>query len=205
MNLKACRSLAKSPLQGTWYRAIQLQFYHSLLAIAHTGTIPGRYNAGNPAHPGFQILYLAEDPLVAHFEVQALLGSIYPGSTYIPNPNTSWAVINVQVQLARVVDLTRPSQRSLIQTSVQELTGDWRGYLLRNPQAALGPPYWSNVPTQRLGHALHAVRDLEGFVSYSARVATRRNLIVFPAKMRAGSFLRFSNPVTNSVDTIGPP
>jgi RES domain-containing protein len=196
MNLAACPALMRSPLVGTWYRAIQLKFWNSLLATSHTRTIPGRFNSGNPARPGFEILYFAEDHQVAMFEVQALLGSPLPGSAYVPNPNGQWAIINVQLQLSRVIDLTNRQQRTIIDTTVQELTGDWRGYSLRNPNAIHNQLPWTNVPTQKLGHALHRLKNVEGFLTYSARVPTRRNLIVFPAKLRPGSFIDFENPIT---------
>ena len=39
------------------------------------------------------------------------------------------------------------------------------------------------------------VRGLEGFLTYSAKVPTRRNLVVFPTKLRKGSFvLSLANP-----------
>lgn len=202
MNLSACRSLTTAPLTGTWYRAIQCNYWNSLLATAHSTMIPGRFNAGNPARPGFEILYLAEDHQVALYEVRALLGSPWPGMDYVPNPSGAWVVINVRIRLGRVADLTRDSQRRLIATTVQELTGDWRGYQLREPHPRLKPPYWTRVPTQRLGHALHNVRGLEGFLTYSARVATHRNLMVFPGKLRPGSFIRFDNPITGQTHTI---
>lgn len=202
MNLTACRSLATRPLTGTWYRAIQLKFWDSLVATAHTATIPGRFNAGNSTRPGFEILYFGEDHQVILFEVQALLGSPYPGTNYVPNPSGHWVIINVQVQLGLVADLTLVSQRRLIDTTVQELTGDWRGYALRDPHSRLTDPYWTNVPTQRLGHALHDVQGLECFLTYSARVATRRNLVAFPRKLRSGSFVRFENPITGQTHTI---
>jgi hypothetical protein len=202
VNLTACRSLAARQLTGTWYRAIQLKYWASLLATSHTATIPGRFNAGNSARPGFEILYFGEDHQVALFEVQALLGSPFPGSAFVPNPSGQWMIINVHVQLGRVADLTQGSQRRLIDTTVQELTGDWRGYLLRNPHAKLSRPYWTNVPTQRLGHALHGVRGLEGFLTYSARVATRKNLVVFPSRLRQGSSVRLDNPITGLTHTI---
>ena len=191
-----------TPLTGTWYRAIQLKFWNSLLATAHTATVPGRFNAGNALHPGFEILYFAENHLVALFEVQALLGSPHPPATYVPNPSTAWVIINVDIQLSQIADLTRVPQRKIIGTTVQELTGDWRGYSLRNPLPTLSAPYWSNVPTQRLGHGLHGVPDVEGFLSYSAKVATHRNLVVFPQKLQQGSIVRFHHPVTKQVISI---
>ncbi len=140
MKIGACASLAMTPLTGTWYRAIQLKFWNSLLATAHTATVPGRFNAGNALHPGFEILYFAENHLVALFEVQALLGSPHPPATYVPNPSTAWVIINVDIQLSQIADLTRVPQRKIIGTTVQELTGDWRGYSLRNPLPTLSAP-----------------------------------------------------------------
>jgi RES domain-containing protein len=202
MNLAACPSLARRPLVGTWYRAINLNFWNTLLATNHTRTVPGRFNAGRLARPGFEILYLAEDHQVALFEVEALVGSPLPGSTYVPNPSGHWAVINVQLQLNRVVDFTKRSERRKVGTTVQELTGDWRSYLLRNPNPKLRKPYWTSVPTQKLGHALHGVRDIEAFLTYSARVPTRQNLIVFPSKLRPGSFLEFQDPILSRTHRI---
>jgi hypothetical protein len=88
-----------------------------ILATAHTATIPGRFNAGNAVHPGFEIRYFGEDHQVALFEVQALLGSPYPEATYVPNPSTSWVVINVDIQLSQIADLTK---------SATALFGSWR-------------------------------------------------------------------------------
>jgi RES domain-containing protein len=202
MKLAACAALPTYALTGTWFRAVKLKFWKTLLATAHTTTIPGRFNRGSVAHPGFEILYFTEDHLVALFEVQALLGSSYPGATYVPNPKSAWTVINVDVQLQKVADLTIVADRKVVQTTVQELTGDWRGYQLRKPHAVSKPPYWSDVPTQRLGQALHGVPDLEGFLTYSAKVATKKNLIVFPKKLLPGSSLKFHDPTSKATVSI---
>jgi hypothetical protein len=161
-----------------------------------------RFNAGSPERPGFELLYLAEDHEVALFEVKALLGSPLPGETFVPNPKGHWIIINVQVQLGRVADLAQTSQLRLLETTIQELTGDWRGYAVRPTDPKLEPPYWTNVPTQRLGRALHQVRGLEGFLTYSAPVPMRRNLVIFPRKLRRGSLVRFENPITGQTHTI---
>lgn len=173
-----------------------------MLATDYTATAPSRFNPGNPGRPGFEILYFSEDHTVALFEVGAIVGSALPGGTHIPNPKSHWIIINVQVQLGRVADFTQISQRRLIETTVQELTGDWQGYRFRETHQKLAAPYWTNVPTQRLGRALHQVRGLEGFLTYSARFPTRRNLVVFPRKLRPGSLVRFENPVTGQTHTI---
>jgi hypothetical protein len=202
VRLSRCRGLARRPLTGTWYRAIRPQYFQTALAFAHTATIPGRFNPGSSLHPGFSVLYLAEDPIVALYEVNAMLGSPLPGQPNVPNPASPWAVLNVAVRLNRVADLCRISQRRLVETTVQELTGDWRGYSLRNPNAVLNPPYWTNVPTQRLGTALRAVPKLQGFTTFSARLPTKRILVVFPDRLRGGARLRFTDPATGKAHIV---
>jgi hypothetical protein len=126
----------------------------------------------------------------------------FSGERLVPNPRGHWIIINVQVQLGRVADLTQSSQLHLLETTVQEPTGDWRGYWERPTDPKLKPPYWTNVPSQRLGRALYQVRGLEGFLTYSARFSTRRNLIIFPRKLRRGNFVRFENPITGQTHTL---
>ena len=75
MNLAAGGALPRRPETGVWFRAIQPQFWTTSLATAQTAVIPSRFNAGANATPPFAILSLAENPLVALFEVQALFGS----------------------------------------------------------------------------------------------------------------------------------
>jgi RES domain-containing protein len=204
MNLTACRSLTAGPLTGTWFRGLNPRYSASPLATAHTATVPGRYNGGTVAHPAFEVLYLAEDHVVALFEVQALLGSPLPPAVFLPNPHSSWTVINVQVQLSQVADLTDAAQRRLIDTTVQELTGDWRGYLLRPASRKLVAPYWTRIPTQRLGAALFRVPRLEGFITYSARVPTQKNLVVFPQKLQRGSSVNYSDAAGKTYSILPP-
>jgi len=197
MNLFACRHLQRRRVQAVWIRALHPKYRANPLATAQTTTTTTRYNPGTFADPGFEILYLAEDNTVALFEVQALLGSAYPGGAFAPSPaGGAWMTLQVHVNLQAVVDLTRPSALRLIQTSVQELTGDWRGYALRNPHRQRGGTHGSDVPTQMLGRSLERVSDLEGFIAYSARIATHRNLMIFPRKLLPGSQLRCQDPTT---------
>lgn len=193
MNLAGCGSLTTRPFTGVWYRAIQPQFWQRSLQTAHTRTVPSRFSPASAANPSFEILYLAENHLVALYEVQALLGSPLPPGLVVPNPHQAWVVINVQVQLQQLADLTRVSEQALIATSAQELTGDWRGNQFRGPNASVTAPT-GPAPTQQLGAALFARPDLEGFFTVSARVPTHRSLIVLPGKLKPGSYLEFSHP-----------
>jgi hypothetical protein len=147
-------------------------------------------------------MYLAADHFVGLFEVDAVLGSPLPGGTVVPNPHSAWTIINVEVRLSRVTDLTDPEAIELLETSYQELTGDWKGYSYRPQLPPLRAPDWTNVPTQRLGHALFRVRSLEGFLAPSARDPTKSNLMVFPTKLRRGSYLRFRDAQSGSEQVL---
>lgn len=80
MRLGNARLLVRTPYQGTWFRAVRPGHFRTALAYAHTATIPGRFNPGTPVRPAFPVLYLAEDPTVCLFEVQAMLGARCRGS-----------------------------------------------------------------------------------------------------------------------------
>ena len=203
MNLSQCRHLHRRPLHGTWIRALHPKHAGNPLSTAHTPKHASRFNPGTPADAAFEILYLAEDASVALFEVQALLGSAYPGANFVPNPaGGPWTLLDVEVDLQAVVDFTRPGSRNLIETSAQELTGDWRAYALRTPARPRGGVHGSDVPTQQLGRRLEKIRGLEGFLSYSARIATRQNLMNFPHKLLKGSRLRYRDPKSGNWVTV---
>jgi RES domain-containing protein len=188
MNLVACKRLALRSLDGTWYRAISAKHWKMALKTEQTAQIPGRFNPGMAAKTPYEILYLAENQLVALYEVQAIFG---PPAQPIANPHRSKVVpIDVDVRLASVADLTALDQQVLLETSAQELTVSWDTY----------PP--GGAPTQRRGAALFRTKDIEGFLAISARVPRCRTLIVFPQKLLPGSELVFRDVITRRVHRI---
>lgn len=197
-------SLAAVPVAGTWWRATKLLHAASPLATAHTRTTSGRFNPGSTTHPSIEILYLTEDHLVAQFEVEAVLGSPLSGHSFVPNPAAiGWSFLPMAVNLRAVADLTAGGELKKLDTSIQELTGDWLGYDVRLPPVPpLARPYWSNVPTQRLGVRLEKARTFEGLLSHSARDPRKRNLIVFPNRLRPGSFVAYTDPATGTTIQI---
>jgi RES domain-containing protein len=203
MNLLGCLALSRSPETGTWYRAIQPQFWQTSLATAQTKSIPSRFSEGTIARPQFEILYLAETQMVALFEVQALFGSPTRPGGVIANPRRPWTVINVQVQLQDIADLTQVSQQTLLATSAQELTGDWYGYQQRSLFTSVSQPV-GTAPTQALGAALFAVSGLEGFLTLSAKLPYHKNLVIFPQKLHSGSRVEFYDPATGQRHIISP-
>jgi RES domain-containing protein len=169
-------------LTGTWYRAIATRHWKSALRTDHTADITSRFNPGKAARTSFELLYLAENQLVALYEVGAIFG---PPDRAIANPQQSKIVpIDVRVTLQSVVDLTDPNELSLVDASAQELTGNWDTY----------PP--GDAPTQQLGAALFATKNVEGFLAISAKMPRCKTLIVFPRKLMAGSELVFTDTIS---------
>lgn len=194
MKFAACAKLHRGPEIRTWYRALDPKYSHAPLASGHTVAVPSRYSPGPNAIQPIEILYFSENQLVALWEVEALLGSLHKGSV-LANPAQAWLTTNVQIQLQHVADLTSPAQQKLLGTTAQELTGDWEGYYLRNPQTSVTGPV-GTAPTQDLGEALFSMPGLEGFRVVSAKVPYQMNLIVFPQKLQKGSRLVYQDSAT---------
>jgi hypothetical protein len=121
-----------------------------------------------------------------------------PGS-HMPHPTLSFASLSVTVTLQGVVDISEPSAQAALNTSVQELTGDWRGFDLRSPSTAVSQPT-GIAPTQRLGQALFNC-GVEGFRANSAKLSWHKTLVVFPDNMRKGSSIVYtqSGKVVHSI------
>jgi len=191
MKLRACKRLALQPVNAIWYRAISAKHWRTALRTDQTTQVPSRFNPGKFARTPFEILYLAENQLVAYYEVGAIFG---PPEQPIANPRKSKMIpIDVTVRLLSVADLTEPIQQAQLETSLQELTGTWGTY----------PP--GKAPTQRLGAALFRTRNIEGFLAISAKMPRCQTLVVFPQKLRTGSELVFHDAITGKVHRIAPP
>ena len=125
MNLAQCRNVPRYRLVGTWYRAVDPHFLASALSATHTARITSRFSPATPARPGFQILYLAENPLVTLFEAQALFGSLSTPGGVVPHPSRPLVTLPISLELTEVVDCTDPVTAERLETNAQELTGDW--------------------------------------------------------------------------------
>ena len=173
-----------------WYRAVKLAHLTTPINTAHTRATPSRFAPGPNASSPFEILYLSESLQVAQFEIGALAGDPLLIGGLLNAPG-SFAAVHVRVVLQRIADLTIVSQQDLIETTAQELTGDWRGYQHRAAtNSSIRAPI-GTAPTQDLGEAIFGVPGIEGFRALSAKLAYHRNLIVFPEKMFKGSRLEF--------------
>jgi hypothetical protein len=187
VNLSACAGLLRTPENRTWFRGVDPGYSSTALGSAHTKGTRSRFNAGPllPSSAQFEILYFAEDHLTALFEFRAMLGSPVPGRA-IPNPAVSVLVLNVQIMLQEVFDLTQVASAQVpLYTTAQELTGDWDGYQSRSAMTPVTGPI-GVAETQALGQGLFHT-GIEGFRSISAKVPHTRTLVVFPTNLRRGS------------------
>jgi len=141
MNLEAVAGLPARPVASVWYRAVIPQHLPTALACSHTRLFASRFYEGPTAPEPFETFYLAENPIVAQFEVKALFGSPLTPGGLVSNPACSWLIANVEVQLAKIVDLTVLTVSQSLLTTAQELTGDWQGYQQRRQNRSAGDFY----------------------------------------------------------------
>ena len=179
MNVAGVGKLNLSALASQqWHHAVPQAYAHRPLAWSHTRSAISRFK---PIGTTFPLLYFAPDPVTALFEVQALLGHPRIGPVLL---NAShWHVAQVSIQLGAIADLaSSASERAAIDTTVQELTGDWADYGVRT---TVSGPVQSNppAPTQALGESLYMRGNCQGFLAPSAKNSVFANLVVFPDRV----------------------
>jgi RES domain-containing protein len=86
-------------VRGTWYRAFDRTFPGTALSTAHTPTTPSRFSPGRLTAPAFEVLYLAENPMVAMFEARALFGSPSTSGGVVPHPTRPLVTLPIVVAL----------------------------------------------------------------------------------------------------------
>jgi RES domain len=166
------------------------------LLTAHTQQAPGA--ALVVAHccqssAQFQILYFAEDHQTALFEFGAMVGSPHIPGRAIPNPGVPSLVLNVQITLQQVFDLTQVRSAQVpLQTTDR--------YQSRSPMTSVTAPI-GLAETQTLGEALFQT-GIEGFRSLSVKIPYARTLMVFPTNLRRGSSIVYidSGTVVHRID-----
>lgn len=207
MRLDHCTRLAPSSLQGVWYRTVDLNHLDTPLETKQTRTHSGRFNPGTAETVGarrFEVLYLSKHGQTSELEARKYFADPYEGiNADRDNPNISWFVAAMEVNLQSIVNLTDPREQAKIDMSVQELTGDWAGYQKRSRAFLVNEPT-GLAPTQELGSRLYHTRGIEGFLYVSARDARHLNLTIFRHKLRTGSSIRWTDPSSGVVHGIGP-
>lgn len=125
----------------------------------------------NPGH--LQIMYFAPEPLLARFEARDVLGQWFGDA--IPSRAARHVVVEYRIELGpRAVVDARPAQLAAVETTVQEMTGDWQNYGQRGTPA----------PTQHLARAIFGRPDNPvGLMAPSARNPLRDNLVLFADRL----------------------
>lgn len=193
MKAALSQSLGSTPLRGTWYRAVDPRFLPVALSASHTRTTPSRFSPGSTLSPAFEVLYLAENPMVALFEARALFGSPSTPGGVVPHPGRPLVTLPIMVSLTAVADLTDPAEAHRVQTNAQELTGDWHSYSNRILNSGPDGPHHGTPPTQSLGNALFTLGIHQGLVTFSARLPDYKILAVFTDRIKGtANYLQYS-------------
>ena len=129
------------------------------------------------------MIYFAPDQVLARFEARDVLGHWFGDA--VPSPRNRHVVVEYRIDLgsvAMIVD-SRPPELVTVDTTVQEMTGDWHSY----------PWGVTDAPTQNLASAIYARLDAPlGLTAPSARNPQQNNLILFVDRLppRSISFER---------------
>ena len=152
-----------------WCRAVRQRYAaHPLRSSWSNET---RFKALGPIFP---LLYFASDANTALLEVRAIVGRPDPAKVSA----IGWTTVHVDVRLDSVVDLRGSGDRGKVESTVQELTGDWKDYANRastSQDISSSPP----APTQRFGAALYSDTKCQGFLTPSSKNPLVANLVVF--------------------------
>jgi RES domain-containing protein len=169
------RALAKLPthsFKGTAYRIIPAQYHVSALSGIGSLTRGGRYNPRGK----LEALYLAEDPITALQEVEAVR---LTSAGLIAAKSSPKTLLSVEYELQVALDLTTVETQTARGTTLEELIAP---YLTLEAKHGL-------APTQALGLAA-AEAGIEVLRVPSAKNRTAANLVIYPRNLKSPSTLR---------------
>ena len=168
----ALRDLQPIPLTQTFFRIIHAKYASTALSAVGSYRFGGRYNPAG----AFEVLYLADHPVTALEEVEALLRTDDDLKGVKGPPRI---VLSVECALQRVVQLNESALRDL-DLSVEDIIGPWRESLRRNQTPV----------THQIGRISFERGDVEALLVPSAKNPATSNLVVFPDRLLKGSALR---------------
>ena len=168
----ALQGLQPTSLEQTFFRVIHAKYAATALSAVGSYRFGGRYNPAG----AFEVLYLADSPVTALEEVEALLrtDSDLKGIKGPPR-----IMLSVECALQRVLQLHGEALQALGLTT-KEVTAPWRESLRRN-QAPV---------THEIGRVSFERGDVEALLVPSAKNPATLNLAVFPDRLLKGSSLR---------------
>ena len=173
MKLEKLADLGLLAYTGTAFRAVNLRYLDTPLSAVGSIKTGGRYNPKG----AFEVLYLAENATTTLVEVEFAASS---GGRFEAQPKDPYVVFSVQFKLQQVLDLHSPENLERLELLTDDLTQPWRLKQARG----------KDILTHRIGAKLFEAGH-EGFKYPSATDGTV-NLAVFPANLKAESYLEIS-------------
>ena len=171
-------------LEGYFFRSITLRHFlppkvPAPLYAARSGLVGTRFMPPNRPIAG---LYLAGAAETAHREGNQPFyrASRIPGldtGDVIPPDEVVLIGVRVRLRLAAILDVRSAEIATRLETSEAELRSPWKTV--------------PDAPTQRLGEAVFESGLFEGLAYRSAQHEGGSCLLIFPDRLRAGSFVEF--------------
>jgi RES domain-containing protein len=173
---KALTGCPRIRVKRAFYRNVDFAYVTTLLSAIGSFKTGGRYNVKK----GFEAMYLAQDPVVALFEVESI---IRVGRKLHAVKLPPRIALTIDVDFREVLDLTDRVVRRRLSLTVSELKEPWKPFVLHGFVA----------PTQTLGRAVRAA-GFEAILAPSAKMRGATNLVVFPDRMYRTSSYRIFEP-----------
>ena len=168
---EAFSDLTPHPLEQTFFRVIHAKYAATALSAVGSYRFGGRYNPAG----SFEVLYLADSPVTALEEVEALLRS---GAALQGVKGPPRILLSVECRLQAVVNL-KDSLTSL-DLHLSDIISPWRDSLRRGETPV----------THTLSTLAYKRGDVEALLFPSAKNPETLNLAVFPDRLGEGSSLR---------------
>lgn len=156
---QALKSITPVPFTRTMYRNSDIKYLllgSGPLSGEGAKFVDGRFHLKSQ---GIVCYYASEDMYTSIDETYYQKEQNHPPRIFI----------SLEIQLNNVLDLCYEDNWEVLQTSYQELTGNWKYPLLTKP-----------APTQILGKAVYDSQRFEAIHFYTAKGGNRRNIVVFP-------------------------
>lgn len=184
MNFAKLNLIRRDRFRGEMFHAVRL--LHAIpdpMETAYSKDVASRYSPGKDAKIlQYETLYLADDPVSALQEVEALYVA---GGQLAHSWKEAWCVVPCRIELESVIDLFPEAHLDLLDTNITELTGNWRP-----PHSVRG-----EAPTQKLGEEIYQLKDVEAIVYPGAKAPynkeLRTNLIIFKDRLYPSSRLEY--------------
>jgi RES domain-containing protein len=164
--LTAFRMIPGTPLQGSFFRAIQLHYANAPLSTIGSIINGGRYNPKDT----FEAYYVAPSPDTTLYEIRALTPNTQP------TPIAPTVMFTVNITLQHTVNLNDNAVLATLGIAPTDLHVEW-DQILRQHLIPI---------THEIGYAAR-LANVEALIVPSTRHTGATNLVIFNDRLRSGS------------------